>query len=39
MKSGVREPGVIVDVKKIPEMVSITEKNGSFAIGAGRRRR
>jgi CO/xanthine dehydrogenase FAD-binding subunit len=34
MKSGMREPGVIVDVKKIPEMVSITEKNGSFTIGA-----
>jgi len=34
MKSGLREPGTIVDVKKIPEMVSITEKNGSFTIGA-----
>ncbi|HSI02551.1 MAG TPA: xanthine dehydrogenase family protein subunit M [Reyranella sp.] len=34
MKSGAREPGVIVDVKKIPEMVSITEKNGAFTIGA-----
>lgn len=34
MKSGARAPGVIVDVKKIPEMVSITEKNGSFVIGA-----
>src|SRR5207302_1476329 len=34
MKSGVRTPGVIVDVKKIPEMVSIVEKNGSFTIGA-----
>jgi carbon-monoxide dehydrogenase medium subunit len=34
MKSGLREPGVIVDVKKIPEMVSIVEKNGSFVIGA-----
>jgi CO/xanthine dehydrogenase FAD-binding subunit len=34
MKSGVREPGVIVDVKKIPEMVSITEKKGSYVIGA-----
>src|SRR5205814_7208258 len=34
MKSGVREPGTIVDVKKIPEMVSIVEKNGSFTIGA-----
>jgi carbon-monoxide dehydrogenase medium subunit len=34
MKSGAREPGTIVDVKKIPEMVSITEKNGAFTIGA-----
>ena len=34
MKSGAREPGTIVDVKKIPEMVSITEKNGAFVIGA-----
>jgi carbon-monoxide dehydrogenase medium subunit len=34
MKSGARTPGVIVDVKKIPEMVSVVEKNGSFTIGA-----
>jgi CO/xanthine dehydrogenase FAD-binding subunit len=34
MKSGARTPGVIVDVKKIPEMVSVTEKNGGFTIGA-----
>jgi len=34
MKSGMREPGTIVDVKKIREMVSITEKNGAFTIGA-----
>jgi carbon-monoxide dehydrogenase medium subunit len=35
MKSGTRTPGVIIDVKKIPEMVSITEKkNGGFVIGA-----
>ena len=34
MKSGARTPGVIVDVKKIPEMVSISEKNGAFTIGA-----
>jgi CO/xanthine dehydrogenase FAD-binding subunit len=34
MKSGTREPGVIIDVKKIPEMVSITEKNGAFVVGA-----
>lgn len=34
MKSGLREPGVIVDVKKIPEMMSITEKDGKFVIGA-----
>jgi len=34
MKSGAREPGTIVDVKKIPEMVAITEKNGAFTIGA-----
>ena len=32
MKSGAREPGLIVDVKKIPEMVSIVEKNGSSRI-------
>jgi carbon-monoxide dehydrogenase medium subunit len=34
MKSGVRTPGVIVDVKKIAEMTTIVEKNGSFTIGA-----
>jgi carbon-monoxide dehydrogenase medium subunit len=34
MKSGLRTPGVIVDVKKIPEMTSIVEKKGSFTIGA-----
>jgi CO/xanthine dehydrogenase FAD-binding subunit len=34
MKSGVREPGVIVDVKKIPEMTTIVEKKGSYTIGA-----
>jgi CO/xanthine dehydrogenase FAD-binding subunit len=34
MKSGLRSPGMIVDVKKIPEMVSITEKKGAFTIGA-----
>ena len=34
MKSGVRTPGVIVDVKKISEMTAIVEKNGSFTIGA-----
>ena len=34
MKSGARTPGVIVDVKKIPEMVSVSEKNGAFTIGA-----
>jgi carbon-monoxide dehydrogenase medium subunit len=34
MKSGLRTPGVIVDVKKIPEMTSIVEKKGSYTIGA-----
>jgi carbon-monoxide dehydrogenase medium subunit len=34
MKSGARAPGVIVDVKKIPEMTTIVEKKGSFTIGA-----
>src|ERR1700755_3721482 len=34
MKSGTRTPGAIVDVKKIPEMVTVTEKNGAFTIGA-----
>lgn len=34
MKSGARAPGLIVDVKKIPEMVSVTEKGGAFTIGA-----
>lgn len=34
MKSGARTPGVIIDVKKIPEMVTVTENNGSFTIGA-----
>src|SRR6476659_3178439 len=34
MKSGARTPGVIVDVKKIPEMVTVTEKKGAYTIGA-----
>ena len=34
MKSGLRSPGVIVDVKKIPEMTAIVEKKGAFTIGA-----
>jgi CO/xanthine dehydrogenase FAD-binding subunit len=34
MKSGLRSPGVIVDVKKIPEMTTIVEKKGAFTIGA-----
>jgi carbon-monoxide dehydrogenase medium subunit len=34
MKSGAVAPGVIVDVKKIPEMTTIVEKKGSFTIGA-----
>ena len=34
MKSGARTPGVIIDVKKIPEMVTVVEKNGAFTIGA-----
>src|SRR5260370_4351395 len=34
MKSGMVAPGVIVDVKKIPEMTTITEAKGSFKIGA-----
>lgn len=34
MKSGLRTPGVIVDVKKIPEMTTVVEKKGSYTIGA-----
>lgn len=34
MKAGVVSPGVIVDVKKIAEMMTIDEKAGSFRIGA-----
>jgi len=34
MKSGAVAPGVIVDVKKIPEMTTIAEKKGGFVIGA-----
>jgi carbon-monoxide dehydrogenase medium subunit len=34
MKSGLRAPGVIVDVKKIAEMTAIVEKKGSYTIGA-----
>ena len=34
MKSGARTPGVIVDVKKISEMVTVTEKKGAYTIGA-----
>src|SRR5712664_2311607 len=32
MKSGARTPGLIGDVKKIPEMVSAVEKNGAVTI-------
>ena len=34
MKSGTRAPGVIIDVKKIPEMTTVVEKKGAFTIGA-----
>lgn len=34
MRAGVVAPGVIVDVKKIAEMTSISETAGSFRIGA-----
>ena len=34
MKAGMVTPGTIIDVKKIPEMVSITETKGSYRIGA-----
>ncbi len=34
MKAGMATPGVIIDVKKIPEMVGITETKGSYRIGA-----
>ena len=34
MKMGMVAPGVIVDVKKIPEMTTIVEKKGAFTIGA-----
>ena len=34
MKMGMMTPGVIVDVKKIPEMTTIVEKKGAFTIGA-----
>jgi carbon-monoxide dehydrogenase medium subunit len=34
MKSGAQAPQLIIDVKKIPEMVSITKTKGGFRIGA-----
>ena len=34
MKSGAAAPGIIIDVKKIPEMIGIVEKKGAFTIGA-----
>ncbi|MFO1080894.1 MAG: xanthine dehydrogenase family protein subunit M [Reyranellaceae bacterium] len=34
MKSGAQAPGVIIDVKKIPEMVTIAKTKGGFRIGA-----
>jgi CO/xanthine dehydrogenase FAD-binding subunit len=34
MKSGMKAPGVIIDVKKIPEMTTVVEKKGAFTIGA-----
>jgi carbon-monoxide dehydrogenase medium subunit len=34
MKSGVVSPGVIIDVKRIPEMTAINETKGKFRIGA-----
>ena len=34
MKAGTQAPGVIIDVKKIPEMVTIAKTKGGFRIGA-----
>ena len=34
MKAGTQAPGFIIDVKKIPEMVSIAKTKGGFRIGA-----
>ncbi len=34
MKSGAAAPGIIIDVKKIPEMIGVSEKKGAFTIGA-----
>ncbi|HJQ55527.1 MAG TPA: xanthine dehydrogenase family protein subunit M [Vineibacter sp.] len=34
MRAGMVSPGVIVDIKKIPEMTEIAESGGSFRIGA-----
>ena len=34
MRSGMVEPDLIVDVKNIPTMTSITEENGGYRIGA-----
>ncbi|MBV8411756.1 MAG: xanthine dehydrogenase family protein subunit M [Alphaproteobacteria bacterium] len=34
MKAGTQAPGTIIDVKKIPEMVTIAKTKGGFRIGA-----
>jgi carbon-monoxide dehydrogenase medium subunit len=35
MKSGMVEPATIIDIKKIPGMMEITEEDGGYRIGAG----
>lgn len=39
MKSGMVEPATIIDIKKIPGMMEITEEDGGYRIGAGVRGR
>lgn len=34
MRSGARSPSLIVDIKKIPEMMTISESGGSYRVGA-----
>src|ERR1700693_4495344 len=34
LRSGRAKPDLIVDIKKIPDMSGITERDGGFAIGA-----
>lgn len=35
MQAAVRQPDLVIDIKAIPELMAITERDGGFEIGAG----